>query len=68
MAGSRFPEPPPDMPAKRGDRAAPPPRPGEYDLRFANNKSAKGWEELCRQVPENFRTAYDTIRADPRPV
>jgi hypothetical protein len=54
--------------AKRGDRVAPPPRPGEYDLRFANSESAKGWEQLCRQAPGNTRTAYDAIRADPRPT
>jgi hypothetical protein len=56
------------VPAKRGDRAAPPPRPGEYDVRFANTDAAKGWEELCRQAPGNTRTAHDTIRADPCPT
>lgn len=56
------------MSPKRGDRVAPPPQPGEYDLRFANTESVKGWEELCRQVPGNARTAYDTIRANPRPA
>jgi hypothetical protein len=45
-----------------------PPRPDEYDLRFANGDAAKGWEELCRQAPGNARTAYDAIRADPRPT
>jgi hypothetical protein len=30
--------------AKRGDRAAPPPRPGGYVLRFASNDATKGWE------------------------
>jgi hypothetical protein len=53
---------------KRGDRAAPPPRPGEYDLRFANGEAAKGWDELCRQAPGNSRAAFDAIRADPCPV
>jgi hypothetical protein len=53
---------------KRGDRAAPPPRPGDDDLRFANNEAAKGWDELCRQAPGNVRSAFDAIRADPCPV
>lgn len=56
------------MSPKRGDRAAPPPRPDEYDLRFANSDAAKGWEELCRQAPANVRAAHDTIRATPCPA
>lgn len=56
------------MPAKRGDRAAAPPRAGEHDLRFANSEAAKGWEVLCRQAPGSTRTAFEAIRADPRPV
>jgi hypothetical protein len=53
---------------KRGDRAAPPPRPGGYVLRFASNDAAKGWEELCRQAASNTRTAFDAIEADPCPA
>jgi hypothetical protein len=53
---------------KRGDRATPPPRPDEYDLRFANTEAAKGWDELCRQAPGNTRTAFDAICADPSPA
>ena len=56
------------MSAKRGDRAAPPPRPGCYALRFAANDAAKGWDELCRQAPANTRAAYDAIEATPCPV
>lgn len=55
------------MSPKRGDRAAPPPRPGEYELRFANSESAKGWEALCGQAPANTRAAYEAIRATPCP-
>jgi hypothetical protein len=55
------------MSPKRGDRVAPPARPGEYELRFANNDAAKGWEELCRQAPGNTRVAFDTIRGNPCP-
>jgi hypothetical protein len=53
---------------KRGDRAAPPPRPDEFDLRFANTEAAKGWDELCRHAPGNTRTAFDAIRANPSPA
>lgn len=55
------------MNAKRGDRAAPPPRLGGYALRFAANDAAKGWEELCRQATANTRTAFDAIESSPCP-
>lgn len=54
------------MSPKRGDRAAPPPVEGEFDLRFANSAAADGWEHLSRQVPANLRRAHDAIRAAPR--
>jgi hypothetical protein len=53
--------------ARRGDRAAPPPRRDGYLLRFATNDAAKGWEELCRQAPANTRAAFDAIEANPCP-
>lgn len=56
------------MSPKRGDRVAPPPGPHEYDLRFANNAAAKGWADLCAQAAGNARTAYEAIRASPRPA
>jgi hypothetical protein len=56
------------MNVKRGDRAAPPPRPGGYLIRFATNDAAKGWEDLCRQAAANTRTAYDAIEATPCPA
>jgi hypothetical protein len=52
---------------KRGDRVAPPSRPDEYELRFATNDAAKGWDELCQQAAANTRAAYDIIRATPCP-
>jgi hypothetical protein len=52
--------------SRRGDRAAPPPAPGEYDLRFASNDAAAGWEHLAAHAPGNLRRAFDAIRADPR--
>jgi mRNA-degrading endonuclease RelE of RelBE toxin-antitoxin system len=51
---------------KRGDRAAPPAVGGEYEIRFANNEAADGWEQLARQASSNLRRAFDTIRQDPR--
>jgi hypothetical protein len=54
--------------AKRGDRVAPPPRPGGFAVRFDNNDAAKGWEDLCRQAPANTRAAFEAIEADPCPV
>jgi hypothetical protein len=50
----------------RGERAAAPPLGSEYDLRFASNQAADGWEQLGRQAGGNLRRAFDTIRADPR--
>lgn len=37
------------MSPRRGDRAAPPPVDGEYDVRFATNQAALGWEQLDQQ-------------------
>lgn len=54
------------MSPKRGDRAAPPPIGGEYDIRFANAEAADGWENLSRQAASNLRRAFDRIRAAPR--
>ncbi|MDQ2791547.1 MAG: hypothetical protein DLM60_01010 [Pseudonocardiales bacterium] len=55
------------MSPKRGDRAAPPPRQGEYDIRFADNQVAAGWEQLCAQTAGNTRRAWEAITTDPRP-
>jgi hypothetical protein len=54
------------MSPRRGDRAAPPPIEGEYDLRFASSQAAEGWEQLGRHAGPNLRRAFDAIRADPR--
>jgi hypothetical protein len=53
---------------KRGDRAAPPSIAGEYDIRFANNAAAVGWEDLARHAPANLRRAFEAIRVNPRSV
>ncbi|KPM53421.1 hypothetical protein CcI49_30605 [Frankia sp. CcI49] len=54
------------MSPKRGERAAPPPSGGEYDIRFASNNAAEGWEQLAGQAPNNLRRAFDAIRSRPR--
>jgi hypothetical protein len=50
------------MSPRRGERAAPPPVGEEYDLRFASNQAAEGWEQLGRQAGGNLRRAFDAIR------
>jgi hypothetical protein len=54
------------MNAKRGDRVAPPPGEGHWDVRYGNTDAVAGWEELCRQVPGNTRRAWETLCTDPR--
>lgn len=55
------------MSPKRGDLVAPPPGPGDWDIRFMDNDAAKGWEELCRQAPGNTLAAWRTMRRTPAP-
>lgn len=56
------------MSARRGDRAAPPAGPGEWEVRFADNDAARGWEELCRQAPASTLAAWTTMRRHPTPI
>ena len=39
------------MTAGRGDRAAPPAPDGQWEVRFADAASAKGWDSLAQQAP-----------------
>lgn len=55
------------MSPKRGDRVAPPPGDGEWDVRFAVNDAAKGWDALCRSAPGNARKAWELMFKDPGP-
>jgi len=55
------------MSPKRGDRVAPPPGPGEWDVIFGTSEAAQGWEELCRQAATNARLAWQAMRLDPAP-
>jgi hypothetical protein len=52
---------------KRGDDVAPPPAPGEWRIRFLENDTCKGWDELCRQAPGNTLSAWQTMRRSPAP-
>jgi hypothetical protein len=38
----------------------------EFDIRFASNEAARGWEHLAQQASANLRRAFETIRATPR--
>jgi hypothetical protein len=53
------------MPAKRGDRVAPPPRPGGWDVRFATTEAAKGWEQLCQTAKSNTWEAWQILGERP---
>lgn len=56
------------MPARRGDRVAPPAGPGHWEVVFGTNDAAKGWEDLCSQAAANTRTAWQTMCTDPQPA
>jgi len=51
---------------KRGNRVAPPPGPGEWDLRYGDSGAVEGWEQLCSQAPGPALTAWTALRTDPR--
>lgn len=53
------------MPGKRGDRVAPPRRPGGWEARFATPEAAKGWEDLCRQAQANTWEAWVVLTERP---
>jgi hypothetical protein len=52
-------------PSKRGDRVAPPARPGGWEARFATSEAAKGWEELCRLARANTWEAWVVLTDRP---
>ena len=53
------------MPAKRGDRVAPPGRPGGWEARFATSEAAKGWEQLCQTARSNTWEAWIVLTERP---
>lgn len=53
------------MPAKRGDRVAPPARPNGWEARFATAEAAKGWEDLCRAARSSTWEAWVVLTERP---
>jgi len=53
------------VPAKRGDRVAPPQRPGGWEARFATTEAAKGWEQLCQTARANTWEAWIVLTERP---
>ncbi|MFI7075955.1 MULTISPECIES: hypothetical protein [unclassified Micromonospora] len=53
------------MPAKRGDRVAPPGRPGGWEARFASSEAAKGWDHLCQTARSNTWEAWVVLTERP---
>ncbi|WP_370945962.1 hypothetical protein AB5J62_43880 [Amycolatopsis sp. cg5] len=53
------------MPAKRGDRVAPPAQPGQWEARFATSEAAKGWEDLCQTARSNTWEAWVVLTERP---
>lgn len=55
------------MTPKRGDAVAPPPRPGEYEVRYACSAAVEGWQHLCKQAAGNTRKAWEEMCTAPAP-
>jgi hypothetical protein len=51
---------------RRGERVAPPPVPGGWDLRFGDSEAAAGWDDLCARAPGPARDAWEILTAEPR--
>lgn len=50
---------------KRGDSVAPPPGPGEWDVRYGDTAAVDGWASLSRQAPGPTRAAWEALRRAP---
>src|SRR5262245_35005968 len=50
---------------KRGDRAAPPPGPDEWDVLLRTSEAADGWAELSRAAPGPTWEAWVILRTRP---
>ena len=37
-------------------------------MRLDNNEAAKGWDDLCRQLPANTRWAWEQMTTNPAPT
>jgi hypothetical protein len=53
------------VPQKRGERVAPPPAGGEWDVIFLTNDATDGWEQLGRHAPGPTNDCWRQLRADP---
>ncbi|GAA3385689.1 hypothetical protein GCM10020369_20190 [Cryptosporangium minutisporangium] len=53
------------MAAKRGDRVAPPGKPGGWEARFATSEAAQGWEALCQSAKSNTWEAWIVLTERP---
>jgi hypothetical protein len=51
--------------SKRGDRAAPPPGPDEWDVLLHTSDAADGWDELCQAFPGPAWEAWVILRTRP---
>jgi hypothetical protein len=51
---------------KRKDRVAPPPKQGQWDLRYHSSDAVAGWDDLCRQAPGPTNLAWEALTKDPR--
>ena len=52
-------------PQRRGERVAPPPAKGGWDLVFATGDAVDGWEQLGRQAPGPTQDCWQQLRTDP---
>ncbi len=50
---------------KRGERAAPPARPGGWEIRFASKGSADGWEDFARTASNALWAAWEALSTSP---
>jgi hypothetical protein len=53
------------VPPKGGDRVAPPPRPGSWELRFADSAVGGDWERLVQNVPSAALACFDALSSSP---
>ena len=52
-------------PPQRGERVAPPPTRGEWDVVFATSDAADGWEQLGRHAPGPTNECWRRLRTNP---
>ena len=53
------------MGQRRGERVAPPPTKDHWDVVFATNEAAAGWELLGRHAPGPTNDCWQQLRTDP---